>query len=78
MAAYWAAALDRPVAGLVEGPDQDLTIALIRNSPPWHPDLTVTRMGLRGAPNGIRTRVAALKGRCPRPLDDGGSDGAPS
>ena len=24
-----------------------------------------------GAPNGIRTRVAALKGRCPRPLDDG-------
>ena len=25
-----------------------------------------------GAPNGIRTRAAALKGRCPRPLDDGG------
>src|SRR5579864_5826039 len=24
-------------------------------------------------PNGIRTRAAALKGRCPRPLDDGGS-----
>ena len=24
-------------------------------------------------PNGIRTRVSALKGRCPRPLDDGGS-----
>ncbi len=24
-----------------------------------------------GAPNGIRTRVAALKGRSPRPLDDG-------
>ncbi len=24
-----------------------------------------------GVPNGIRTRVAALKGRCPRPLDDG-------
>ena len=23
-----------------------------------------------GIPNGIRTRVAALKGRCPRPLDD--------
>jgi len=23
-------------------------------------------------PNGIRTRVAALKGRCPGPLDDGG------
>src|SRR5580658_6221210 len=27
------------------------------------------------APNGIRTRAAALKGRCPRPLDDGGADG---
>ena len=25
-----------------------------------------------GAPNGIRTRAAALKGRCPGPLDDGG------
>ena len=25
-------------------------------------------------PNGIRTRAAALKGRCPRPLDDGGLD----
>jgi integrase len=24
------------------------------------------------APNGIRTRVSALKGRDPRPLDDGG------
>src|SRR6202034_3650075 len=24
------------------------------------------------APNGIRTRAAALKGRCPRPLDDRG------
>tara|TARA_R110002111_G_scaffold2847_1_gene18849 strand:+ start:31596 stop:31844 length:249 start_codon:yes stop_codon:yes gene_type:complete len=24
-----------------------------------------------GVPNGIRTRVAAVKGRCPRPLDDG-------
>ena len=24
-----------------------------------------------GVPNGIRTRVAGVKGRCPRPLDDG-------
>ncbi len=24
-----------------------------------------------GTPNGIRTRVTALKGQCPRPLDDG-------
>ena len=27
--------------------------------------------GFVGIPNGIRTRAAALKGRCPRPLDDG-------
>ena len=24
-----------------------------------------------GVPNGSRTRAVALKGRCPRPLDDG-------
>ena len=28
-------------------------------------------MIFRGTPNGIRTRVAAVKGRSPRPLDDG-------
>ena len=27
-----------------------------------------------GTPNGIRIRVAGLKGRCPRPLDDGGTE----
>lgn len=27
----------------------------------------------RGTPNGIRTRVSALKGQYPRPLDDGGT-----
>jgi hypothetical protein len=27
--------------------------------------------GVRGAPNGIRTRATAVKGRGPRPLDDG-------
>jgi hypothetical protein len=26
---------------------------------------------MRNDPDGIRTRVAALKGPCPRPLDDG-------
>ena len=30
--------------------------------------------GLDGVPNGIRTRVSALRGRCPRPLDDGDHD----
>ena len=27
-------------------------------------------MKTNGDPNGIRTRVTAVKGRCPRPLDD--------
>ena len=27
--------------------------------------------GMFGVPDGIRTRVTAVKGRCPRPLDDG-------
>ncbi len=31
------------------------------------PDLP---MKISGDPNGIRTRVTAVKGRCPRPLDD--------
>jgi hypothetical protein len=26
--------------------------------------------GTKSDPNGIRTRVTAVKGRCPRPLDD--------
>ena len=30
-----------------------------------------------GAPNGIRIRAAGLKGRCPRPLDDGGTSVPP-
>ena len=30
----------------------------------------LTLNGLSGDPNGIRTRAAAVKGRCPRPLDD--------
>lgn len=29
-------------------------------------------------PDGIRTRVAALKGPCPRPLDDGAAAGKPT
>jgi hypothetical protein len=28
-------------------------------------------MGVKSDPNGSRTRVFGVKGRCPRPLDDG-------
>ena len=28
-------------------------------------------IGIIGVPKGIRTPVAAVKGQCPRPLDDG-------
>jgi hypothetical protein len=33
--------------------------------------LTVPKNRIFGVPTGIRTRVASVKGRCPRPLDDG-------
>jgi hypothetical protein len=33
-------------------------------------------MDLIGVPKGIRTPVTAVKGRCPRPLDDGDADEA--
>ena len=38
------------------------------------PDSWTSRLPLARVrtPNGIRTRAAAVKGRCPRPLDDGG------
>jgi hypothetical protein len=35
----------------------------------------VTWADVAGTPNGIRTRVATLRGWCPRPLDDGGVQG---
>src|SRR5665647_2403537 len=39
---------------------------------PARPQFTVyTEWSDFGAPYGIRTRVAAVKGRCPRPLDEG-------
>ena len=34
--------------------------------------LVVQIQSFERTPNGIRTRAAAVKGRCPRPLDDGG------
>jgi len=33
--------------------------------------MEMQRPGKQDDPDGIRTRVAALKGPCPRPLDDG-------
>ena len=35
------------------------------------------RLFKTGVPTGIRTPVIAVKGRCPRPLDDGDIGGAP-
>jgi hypothetical protein len=35
------------------------------------PLFLTTFLAVLRAPNGIRTRVTAVKGRCPRPLDDG-------
>ena len=37
----------------------------------WPPVQGYSARSLPGIPNGIRTRVAAVKGRSPRPLDDG-------
>jgi hypothetical protein len=34
--------------------------------------------GMLSDPNGTRTRVAGVKGRCPRPLDDGAARAANS
>ena len=31
----------------------------------------IKKSSLNGVPTGIRTPVTAVKGRCPRPLDDG-------
>ena len=39
------------------------------------PDLSVGGFCRNGVPKGIRTPVAAVKGQCPRPLDDGDSFG---
>ena len=34
-------------------------------------DQQISQLKSNGDPNGSRTRVAGVKGRCPRPLDDG-------
>ena len=70
-----AFARDVPGAGAGHGPGAaaiDGRVGLSTRSLPW-PAAETRRSDddLRNAPNGIRTRVAALKGRSPRPLDDG-------
>jgi hypothetical protein len=37
---------------------------------------TPRNRGFGGVPKGIRTPVAAVKGQCPRPLDDGDGGGS--
>jgi hypothetical protein len=38
------------------------------------PIISCTFREINGVPKGIRTPVVAVKGRCPRPLDDGDSN----
>src|SRR5215469_7899472 len=50
-----------------------------RRSERRHLGLSRQQIGARsklGAPYGTRTRVSAVKGRCPRPLDEGRGGGA--
>ena len=42
-----------------------------RTGMPGPTRLFLQTIDLNGVPRGIRTPVAAVKGRCPRPLDDG-------
>ena len=43
----------------------------------WSPErnegfmIACNQLNLCGGPNGVRTRVTDVRGRCPRPLDDG-------
>jgi hypothetical protein len=48
---------------------------LAKNEATWTTTISVDRMPLakENDPNGTRTRVTGVKGRCPRPLDDGAS-----
>ena len=40
----------------------------------YHSALKAVLLPIPGVPTGIRTPVTAVKGRCPRPLDDGDPD----
>src|SRR5258706_7057781 len=42
-----------------------------RQRGPGPPEVTEDRKIYTGAPYEVRTRVPALRGRCPRPLDEG-------
>jgi hypothetical protein len=48
---------------------------LMVKRPSWSPN-SHKYFRISGIPSGIRTRVAALKGQSPRPLDDGDVEGA--
>jgi putative acetyltransferase len=61
----------------IKPPGQEVSAALLAPLA-VHPDFQSRRIGSRlvteglcGVPKGIRTPVTAVKGRCPRPLDDG-------
>jgi hypothetical protein len=59
----------------MHSPSTGLSAALGRRGPPGaqkNPKLSWGSAGMQKSdPDGTRTRVTAVKGRCPRPLDDG-------
>ncbi len=58
--------------GVLKPPEGDAELGA--QGPMLEKDLLgVAALALTSTPNGIRTRAAAVKGRCPRPLDDGGT-----
>jgi hypothetical protein len=61
------------LGGSISRPDVERVMGIEPTPSAWKAEvlpLNYTRTE-SGDPNGIRTRVTALKGRCPRPLDDG-------
>ena len=71
-------AADKLYAGIYQG--KLLSVAPVRpgcaNLAAANIEFPPSSFGLIGVPYGSRTRVAAVKGRCPRPLDERDAYGA--
>ncbi len=57
----------------LEGPTELLPFGCFGSRFPLGHSLDQVVGGNSNTPNGIRIRVGGVKGRCPRPLDDGGT-----